>query len=367
MISEKNTKQELLDEYKRLIADARSAKLNVPADVRSMNSKNTKADIWSAIQKLNKLLAGSESKPETVVKEKATEPVKITTVVFEDSDDDEKNTELEEENDLNYLSQEIKDEIVALDTAKSIKKQEYNSLLIVEKELIKFVEMINDFKNKNLAQEEAHAQEENSVKELLEEQTENAESENQERLEKAKASIEDIEKNIQASNAKTASERAVEEEKYAYDTAKKYKEEDDLWQDETAKREEAIAVVKKETEVLQAEIDSKAEIVAELQAKIEEIPTLLEQAKAESAEAKEKELGKEYGYRKHMAQKDAEASVQSLEKQIEHVKADYEAVMAEKNAIQSKLDKAYEESNKLYMQTVQSAGGIKILSNSDKN
>ena len=49
------------------------------------------------------------------------------------------------------------------------------------------------------------------------------------------------------------------------------------------------------------------------------------------------------------------------------MKADYDAVLLEKNAIQEKLDKAYEESNKLYMQTVQSTGGVKILSNLDKN
>lgn len=368
MISEKNTKQELLDEYKRLVSEAKSRKINVPADARSMNSKNTKSDIFNAIKKIDNILKvgvilGKIPEPEIIVFPVTPEVPEIS----EAPDNITKNTEHEEENDLNYLSQEIKDEIAALDTAKSIKKQEYDNLLIVEKELVKFVEMINDFKNRNFAQEEAHAKEENEVNALLEEKTEKAESENQERLENAKALIEATENDIQADKEKTFSERAVEEEKYTYDTAKKYKEEDDLWQDETARREEAIAGVKKETATLQAEIDSKAELVAELTAKIDEVPALLEKAKAEAAEAKEKELGKEYGYRKHMAQKDAEAAVQSLEKQIEHVKADYEAAMSEKNAIQSKLDKAYEESNKLYMQTVQSTGGIKILSNSDKN
>lgn len=371
MISEKNTKQELLDEYKRLIAQAKSSKKSVPSDICSMNLKNTKSDIWSAIQKLNKLLSAKETKKDVVV-EKKPEETKTEVVVEKTSetvksDSDKKSTENKEENDLNYLSQEIKNEIAALDTAKCVKKNEYDNLLIVEKELVKFVEMINDFKNKNFSQEIAHLQEEENVKAKLAEKTEKSEAENLQCVEAAEACLEKIKNDIKMNDENTASERASEEEEYAYKTAKKYKEEDDIWQDKVAACEETITAVKNETEALQAVIDSKAEEVAEYLAKIDQIPELLEKAKAEAAEAKEKELGKEYGYKKRMAQKDADSSIQSLEKQIEHIKTDYETVMAEKNAIQAKLDKAYEESNKLYMQTVQSTGGIKILSNSDKN
>ena len=118
---------------------------------------------------------------------------------------------------------------------------------------------------------------------------------------------------------------------------------------------------------MQADIDSKATLVAELNAKIDEIPSLIEKAKAEGAQAKEKELGREYGYKTNMAKKDADVKVQSLQKQIDRLKADYDVVLAEKNSIQEKLDKAREESNKLQLATVQSTGGVKILSNSDKN
>lgn len=369
MISEKNTKQELINEYKRLIAEAESSKKIVPSDICSINLKNTKSDIWSAIQKLKKLPSAKATPKKAVVEEMPEEIEVIVEKMPEtvESDSDKKSTKNKEENDLNYLSQEIRNEISALDTAKSVKKSEYENLLVIEKELVKLVEMINDFKNRNFAQEVAHAQEEENVKVKLAEKTEKAEAENLQCIEEAETYLEKIQNDIKMNNENTASERASEEEEYAYKTAKKYKEEDDIWQDKTAACEETVAEVKNETELLQAVIDSKAEEVEEYREKIDKIPELLEKAKAEAAEAKEKELGKEYGYKKRMAQKDADASIQSLEKQIEHIKADYENVMAEKNAIQAKLDKAYEESNKLYMQTVQSTGGIKILSNSDKN
>ena len=61
MISEKSTKQELLDEYKRLIEDAKKQKVTVPADAKGMNSKNTKADILNAIRAIENALLDSKT------------------------------------------------------------------------------------------------------------------------------------------------------------------------------------------------------------------------------------------------------------------------------------------------------------------
>ncbi|MDE6005304.1 MAG: hypothetical protein K2G88_07970 [Oscillospiraceae bacterium] len=380
MISEKNTKQELLAEYKKLVEQVKAQKKSL-SSVKSVNSKNTKADIWAEIQSLQKILATPAPAPkkeqpvaDTADKDKKEKKeYSLDTVVStilkvnELINENKQQKEVKEENDLNYLNQEIIEEIKALDTAKDMKEKEYQNLCAVEAELKKFADMINQFKNQRAEQEENHVQKEENQKLVLDELTAKTEENNSQKIEQAEDSLKNAEELIEADKKKIAEERAIEEEKYTYEITRKYLEEDDKWSDETARREEAIQAVKKETAALQAEIDAKAEHVAELTAKIEEIPTLLEKAGQEAAEAKEKEVNKEHGYKKHMAQKDADASIQSLERQIAHVKADYESALAEKNAIQDKLDKAYEESNKLYMQTVQSTGGIKILSNSDKN
>lgn len=384
MISEKNTKQELLAEYKKLVEQVKAQKKSL-SSVKSVNSKSTKADIWAEIQNLQKILVTSETAPKPEKKQPVADTadkgtkekkeysldtvvstvLKINELINEEKQQQQQ--EIKEENDLSYLNQEIIEEIQALDTAKKMKEQEYQTLCAVEAELKKFAEMINKFKNQHATQEESHVQQEENQKLLIASLTEKVEETNGKKIEDAETALQDAEEKIEADKKKIADERAIEEEKYTYEITRKYLEEDDKWSDETALREEAIQAVKKETTALQAEIDAKAEHVAELTAKIEEIPTLLEKAGQEAAEAKEKEVNKEHGYKKHMAQKDADASIQSLERQIAHVKADYESALAEKNAIQDKLDKAYEESNKLYMQTVQSTGGIKILNNSDKN
>ena len=366
MISEKSTKQELLDEYKRLVEDAKEKKVTIPADAKGMNSKNTKADILNAIRTIQNAILNSR----TVSVSASPAPAPIATVTPEKAEPTKKTAPAvtkEEDIELSFFKQEIKDELAALETAKALKKQELAELLEIEQELTKFVAMINNSKSENLAQEQSHqeqkAQQEQEASENLEECT----TENQEKLDDANAFLAQIETDIEDKKQALAVSRAVETEQYTYDQNKKQKTEDDAWADDSAKREEAIAEIEKETADLQADIDSKSALVAELTAKIDEIPSLVEKAKEEGATAKEKELGKEHGYKTNMAKKQAEVEAQSLRKQIDRLTADYNAVLAEKDAIQAKLDKAYEESNKLYMQTVQSTGGVKILNSSDKN
>lgn len=364
MVSEKNTKQELLDEYKKLVSEAKSKKITLPDIAKGMNSKNNKTDILNAIQAIEQALSGNAPEPAPVVTVPA--PAPEAPKPAKPAVTPKTSPAKEEENDLIYLKPEIKAEIEALDSAKALRKKEYDNLLAIEQELISFVAMINKKKSENLTQEEAHASQKSAQEERIAKTAEKQEADAKEKLEAVNKNFTEAEEKIASEKEALALERTVEEEQYRYDLNKKQKQEDDLWADELAKREEVISIIQKETADLQKDIDSKADFVAELQAKIEEIPQLIEKAKQDGADTKEKELGKENGYKTNMAKKDAEVAAQSLQKQIDRLKADYEVVLAEKNAIQEKLDKAYEESNKLYMQTVQSTGGVKILSNMDK-
>lgn len=366
MISEKSTKQELLDEYKRLVEDAQKQKVTVPADAKGMNSKNTKADILNAIRAIENAILNSRTVP--ISASSAPAPVAPSaTPAPAPAPKTAPAVTKEEDIELILLKQEIKDEIAALDAAKALKKKELAELLEIEQELTKFVTMINSSKSDNLTQEQSHAEQKAKQEADAKESLETCEAENQEDLDNAKEALEQVKADIEEKKKALAESREVETEQYTYNKTKEQKTEDDAWADDSAKREEAIAEIEKATADLQAQIDSKAELVAELTAKIDEIPTLIEKAKEEGATAKEKELGKEYGYQTNMAKKQAEVDAQSLQKQIDRLTADYNAVLAEKDAIQAKLDKAYEESNKLYMQTVQSTGGVKILNSSDKN
>jgi chromosome segregation ATPase len=366
MVSDKNTKQEILEEYKKLVAEVKSSGKSVPRSASGFNSKNNKADIISAIDQLLGVLNG-------VLNSGATAPAPVTTTATASTISkpvapkrDTKSVK-KEDNDLSYLNQEILEKIEALNSAKTLKKEEYNNILAVEQELVKFVGMINQNKNVSMAQEESQADAKLVQEENIKQLQAQAEESIQDKLNAANDKVAEVEDNIQKNADKVQKDRAVEEEAYTYQLNKEVKEEDDAWDDVVAKRKYAISQVEVEIANLQAEIDSKADLVVELNAKLEEVPTLIEQAKVNGAEQKEKELGREYGYKSTMSKKDSESTIQQLKTKIANIEEDYQAVLTEKQSIQEKLDKAYDESNKLYMQTVQSTGGVKILNNSDKN
>ena len=212
MVSEKNTKQELLEEYKRLSAEAKTKKITIPAEAKGMGVKNTKADILNAIQALEKALNAPKApvvpeapKPAPApVKPAAPEapkpPVKPAPAV----------TNKKEDNELSYFKQEINDEIEALEAAKALKKQEYAELLELEQELVKFVSMINNNKNKNLELEKLQAELKEAQEKKAAEDTEASETSNQEKLKSVNEALEQTEKDIADKKEALAAERAVE-------------------------------------------------------------------------------------------------------------------------------------------------------------
>ena len=112
--------------------------------------------------------------------------------------------------------------------------------------------------------------------------------------------------------------------------------------------------------------ETEEKSVSELEEKLSRLPAMIESARTEGAAAREKELVEQYAHENALAKKDEEAAVSSLEGRIRSLSEDYEALLAEKIDLQQKLDKAYEDSNKLYIQTIQSTGGVKILGRPEK-
>lgn len=366
MVNDKNTKQEILDEYKRLVAQAKGKKITIPDDAKGITSKNNKTDMLNAITALENALNPSENVAFNATVPPAPEkvPNKKTAPAKKNNDTASKP---KEDNDLSYLNQEIVEKIQALDTAKSLKKAEYNDILAIEQELVKFVEMINRMKTIGLEQAESQKVKSEAQKESIEKMKSDAEENNNSAIENAEKDLENLKESIEDNKKKLENERAVEEEAYNYKVGEEKKKVDDAWNDEVNRREESISDVETKISAISAEIASKAELKAELESKLAELPELIKKAEEEGATAKEKELGREYGYKSSKAKKESENNIQALQEEIEMLRKDFDDALTEKQDIQAKLDKAYESNNALYMQTVQSTGGVKILNNSDKS
>lgn len=161
-------------------------------------------------------------------------------------------------------------------------------------------------------------------------------------------------------------ESGREKEEYTYNLKRARKQAKEERARVISDREAALQEKENEAkDAKQACLDRLAEI-EEMKAKVESIPALIEQAKTESATAKEKELSKDYGYHKMLDEKDNHNKVNELKAELERLEHKYNALCAEKDSLSEKLDQCNAESRQLTSDTVKSIGGINIL-NSDNH
>ena len=155
--------------------------------------------------------------------------------------------------------------------------------------------------------------------------------------------------------------RSREEDEYTYNLKRSRKAENDKWEDEKAAREKILEL--RETAALEkeTELNAKADHVKELEAKVEEIPTLIAAATEEGIKKGKADADKSNAFEVRALKKDAEYQKQLLEDKNERLAEDLANARAEKVELQQKLDDAYAQMRELAAKTVESTGGVKIL------
>lgn len=152
-----------------------------------------------------------------------------------------------------------------------------------------------------------------------------------------------------------------EKEQYTYDLKRARKQAREEREKIIAERESALKEKENETQEAKQQCLTKMNEISAMEAKVESIPSLIEQAKQESATAKEKELNKDYGYHKMLEEKDNQNKINELQAELDRLEQKYDALLAEKDQLSDKLDKCNAESRQLTSDTVKSIGGINIL------
>ena len=386
-ISETNTKNEIMAEYTRLREQAEKRKLSLPYTLTALNKNNTKADFLTAAEGIDKMLneqtdaKSSESDvisgrqmtieeetmrtsnntlgQKTVASSRPSEP--MNSVRHSREDHGEKGVKC----DLSVLAPGIIEKIHSMNAVQEERKQELEDLNRIEEVLDALAHATNEKREKYIAQ--IGRQEKELEKNATDNETslEKIKAESAERIEEAKARLEDEKDKIAKDTEKRNADRAEENERYEYDLRIKSKMEDDRWEDEKKQREQKLSQLEEDVTLLQEELDTREKSVNDLQSALDKLPELLEKARQEGEKERERELSEEHAHQNALAERDAEAATDILTQKIKSLQEDYDALLAEKNGIQAKLDKAYDDSNKLYLQTVQSTGGIKILGNAE--
>ena len=386
-VSEMNTKNEIMAEYARLKSTAERKRINLPEELAGLNKNYTKAEFLEAAEGIDRLLAGQaesdgeqmslnvgHSAKRTMQKSPehedsiAKEEQRIEAADWTEAKKTGKTAKVRADASdmgLDMLAPEIIEKIRAMESIKEERMQELNSLIRLEDRLNELAIMTNNRRETYFSR--IRKQQESLEKNASENAAalESIQESNKQKIEEMQTRLDNMKKDMEQALKERDNERANEKEKYEYELAIKQKLEDDLWEDECEAREKKLTELKLEIETLSGQQKEKEEIVDSLQASLDDLPAILEKVRQEAEKEREKELTRENERQTALAREDAKAACDSLEQKIKALQEDYDALLAEKEVIQAKLDKAYDDSNKLYLQTVQSTGGIKILGNGE--
>ncbi len=302
--------------------------------------KNTKQEIYDA-------LVEAEAKVKAL-KENNFDPVQAATekenvAIVESAKESVKG---------NLFSEELSKKFTDLESAIEIKSAELQEMYGIEKELQNLTAVVNAGKEMSARLDEEKLAKETEIAQMTSDMLKEYEAKRKEAADEYATYKVDLRK-----------EREREKEEYEYNLKRSREKENDEWEDEKAVREAVVAEKEAKAKEMLEEAASKADYVTELEEKVNSISELIENAKAEGAEAASKEAAKEYGYKKTMAEKENMYTVQRLEDRIDSLSKELEKTTELNESLQEKLDNAYEQIRELATKTVESTGGVKILSN----
>lgn len=248
-----------------------------------------------------------------------------------------------------------------LTEAITMKQIELDDLYGIEAKANAMAAMINAYKEKNEELKENQAAKEAEFDLRMKEKKEALESEIADLEQHKKDVMNFIDVEAAAKIKEIDQVRKRDEEVYTYNLNRSRKIENDKWEDEKADREKILEL--RETAALEKEIElnAKADHVKELEAKVEEIPTLIAAATEEGIKKGKADADKSNAFEVRALKKDAEYQKQLLEDKNERLAEDLANARAEKVELQQKLDDAYAQMRELAAKTVESTGGVKIL------
>ena len=372
-MTEYNTKDQILKEFLIRRQEAIEKNVELTSSINNLSKKNTKTELLSGLREIEAKLANSSNIKKTMPVRSAAQ--KKSEGLSDNKAQPEKTKNITHQNDkaektyseYKLLNQEVIDKIRALDDVKYLREQEYLRLSELEQELNELANMVNKGKETLSEKRQQNAIMLEEVKVSIEEKEQLLKSEINTKRMDLEQKLADIKSDIQEKKQKRDLDRKQEVERYEYELAVTHKREDDIWEDNSSEREKQLKMLSDELEGLEDALVQKEQTVSDMQSKLDALPEILNRSEEDGAKQRGEELQAEHEHQMKLFQKESEAAIDALEIRINNLKSDYEELLSEKEQAQEKLDRAYEESNQLYLQTVQSTGGIKILSSYEQN
>ena len=283
MISDRNTKNEILAQYQELLKKARTMKIEIKPELAGLNARSTKAELLEAYGKVERLLKNSEKREPGEPEGQLSIPIDKKDVrsagmavqaskpdpLTEYRPVDEKVRTIsgsrlisEEDDELKLLNDEIIDKIHSLEEAKAYRLKERQSMITLETELEKLISMLNVNREKMTEQRRVIEEKLKEAELKKSEEVLAAKQYADERTEKAKDELSEAKAEIEGKINNRDAERIKEKEQYDYDLSVRFKKEDDAWSDEQSKREAALKVMESEINVLKEQLSDREALVS---------------------------------------------------------------------------------------------------------
>lgn len=155
--------------------------------------------------------------------------------------------------------------------------------------------------------------------------------------------------------------REREEEEYKYETARRHKAEQDEYNDNMAAAQKRLDEINAQAQDVMNMMNERQAEFDELIAMKEDMPAKLAAEYERGLADGEKAAGKEYGYKKSMAEKEHEYQIKECDNEIMRLENMLDEKCRKVDSLEEKLDAAYAQLRELATKTVESNGGIKVL------
>lgn len=308
--------------------------------MEKITSKSTKSQILDAYNKAIKKLNEIEASKDDPVSQRESQMKKET---FEAADKIVA---------MGILNPEITGQYKSLELAIEMKKNELKDLYDLEAEANSLTAMINAHKDTQRELEE----EAKENKKAIEAGIKALEAE-------LKAKEEEVENEVAEERERVSKIRQREEEEYQYNLKRKRQLEDDEWEDNKKARESVIASKEEDLVNKAKDLSEKETYIADLEDKVASISDQVASAYEEGKKEGKAKADKSNAFEVRSLETKHEYEVQNLQNQIDRLEKDLETEKSKNNDLQNKLDDAYTQMRELATNTVQSVGGVKILSN----
>lgn len=304
--------------------------------------KNTKTEILDALNaalEREKNIAKAKYEPEKEEKAKKVE----------------KAIEVSKENvEQKIFSDDLNNKFKDLELAIAAEEEKLKNLYGIEKELCNLVTVINAGKDYMIELEE--------TKKLRADELNN----NIQNLEETyKLKMSELEKEYETKSQALKTERSREIEEYNYKLKREREIANNKWDDEKQERENALAQKEMETLKLLDEAKAGAQHLADLEEKVNGIPSLLEKEYARGRKDATSELEKEHKFATELLSKDFQNTIDRQADKIASLEQELNRTNADKDTLLAKLDQAYLQIKEMATKTVEATGGVKILGNNN--